>query len=168
LTLLNHLAELLARRTNHAAAQAPRIANTVTNSPNPKFPSDQSPVKTNERFSFAGQDAIALFSCMNRPPIGVLHRLVRFRFPERNHFMSDLSFDTHSTAVVDDFTRAVMPPMKRKESVNVDVFVVDRTGSSSAFAEGIRRAIPMIAKPVLAKPARVRLFLQTHGDLDHG
>jgi hypothetical protein len=56
---------------------------------------------------------------------------------------------------------------KRKVPVKVDlVFAVDRTGSSQTFAQGIRTAIPMIANQLLGKAARVRLFLQTHGDLD--
>ena len=56
----------------------------------------------------------------------------------------------------------------RKVPVQVDlVFAIDRTGSSHEFAEGIRKAIPMIAHPVVEKAARVRFFLQTHGDLDY-
>jgi hypothetical protein len=62
----------------------------------------------------------------------------------------------------------VMPAQRdRKVPVQVDlVFAIDRTASSLEFAAGIRQAIPMIARPVIAKAARVRLFLQTHGDLD--
>jgi hypothetical protein len=56
---------------------------------------------------------------------------------------------------------------KRKVPVKVDlVFAVDRTGSSQAFAQGIKAAIPMITNQIIEKAARVRLFLQTHGDLD--
>ena len=64
----------------------------------------------------------------------------------------------------------VMPAQtNRKVPVQVDlVFVVDRTASSREFAAGIRQAIPMIARPVMEKAARVRLFLQTHGDLECG
>jgi hypothetical protein len=55
----------------------------------------------------------------------------------------------------------------RKVPVQVDlVFAIDRTGSSHEFAEGIRKAIPMIGEPVVGKAARVRFFLHTHGDLD--
>ena len=62
----------------------------------------------------------------------------------------------------------LMPTRVHKVPVQVDlVFAVDRTGSSREFADGIRAAIPMIAGPVLAKAARCRLFLQTHGDLDY-
>jgi hypothetical protein len=97
-------------------------------------------------------------------------RLVRLPLSRKeSSSCPDFSFDAASTAVADDFAGAVMPSMKRKVPVNVDlVFVVDRTGSSAAFAKGIRRAIPMIARTVLDKAARVRLFLQTHGDLDYG
>jgi hypothetical protein len=71
--------------------------------------------------------------------------------------------------VAQDLEGAVIAPMKRKVPVNVDlVFAIDRTGSSAEFAAGIHRAIRMIATPVIAKAARVRLFLQTHGDLDYG
>ena len=62
----------------------------------------------------------------------------------------------------------LMPARIRKVPVSVDlVFAVDRTGSSLEFSRGIRAAIPMIARPVLDKASRVRLFLQTHGDLDY-
>ncbi|HUN41585.1 MAG TPA: hypothetical protein VMU81_14965 [Acetobacteraceae bacterium] len=63
----------------------------------------------------------------------------------------------------------VMPRSSaRRVPVQVDlVFAIDRTGSSHEFAVGIRQAIPMIARPVIEKAARVRLFLQTHGDLDY-
>jgi hypothetical protein len=71
-----------------------------------------------------------------------------------------------------EFTGAVMTGMTgttRKVPVNVDlVFAVDRTGSSQGFATGIVRAISMVAEPVVKRAARVRLFLQTHGDLDDG
>jgi len=93
-----------------------------------------------------------------------------------------MSFPSHTTAAAHDWTAGaitiggedtldvdmIMPAQVRKVPVQVDlVFAVDRTGSSQQFAAGIRRAIPMIARPVIEKAARVRMCLQTHGDLDY-
>ena len=62
----------------------------------------------------------------------------------------------------------VRPPARRKVPVEVDLaFTIDRTGSSAEFARGIVTAVPMIANAIAERAAKVRCFLQSHGDLDY-
>ncbi len=63
----------------------------------------------------------------------------------------------------------VRPASRPKIPVEVDLAAtVDRTGSSLAFEQGIKRGFEMLVDPVQAKAAKLRVWLQTHGDLDYG
>lgn len=56
-----------------------------------------------------------------------------------------------------------------KIQIELDLAVtIDRTGSSLRFAAGVRDAFALIVKSTKAKARDVRVFLQSHGDLDEG
>jgi hypothetical protein len=77
--------------------------------------------------------------------------------------------DTHGSTVLPALNdQIVAAPKRRKVPVEVDLaFTIDRTGSSAAFAQGITTAVPMIAAAIAERAAKVRCFLQSHGDLDY-
>lgn len=62
------------------------------------------------------------------------------------------------------------PPARRpKIQVEVDLAVtVDRTGSSKAFATGIPRTFELVVGQLAGKARTVKVWLQSHGDLDEG
>lgn len=63
----------------------------------------------------------------------------------------------------------VRPAIRPKMPCEVQVaFTDDRTGSSDQFKVGIPITVEGILTPVVAKAREVKVWLQTHGDLDEG
>ncbi len=63
----------------------------------------------------------------------------------------------------------VRPAVRPKLPCEVQVaFTDDRTGSSDEFKVGIPITVEGILAPVVAKAREVKVWLQTHGDLDEG
>jgi len=63
----------------------------------------------------------------------------------------------------------VRPAARPKVMPVVEIGItIDRTGSTSAFAEGVKKILPMIFDPVRAKARGVTVWLQTHGDRETG
>lgn len=70
-------------------------------------------------------------------------------------------------------TPAVVPPVwvapRPRIQVEVELaLVVDRTGSAHEFQEGITQASQIISRQVESKARSLRIWLQSHGDLDLG
>ena len=63
----------------------------------------------------------------------------------------------------------VRPAVRPKIPCQVQIAITDdRTGSSEAFKCGIPVTVEGILTPVVAKAREVRVWFQTHGDLDEG
>lgn len=61
------------------------------------------------------------------------------------------------------------PAVRPKIPCEVQIAITDdRTGSSEAFKTGIPITVEGILNPVVAKAREVKVWLQTHGDLDEG
>ena len=63
----------------------------------------------------------------------------------------------------------VRPAPRPKVMPVVEIgFTTDRTGSTAAFAEGVKKSLPLILDPIKDKARGVTVWLQTHGDRDTG
>ena len=79
---------------------------------------------------------------------------------------SNATVSQNATACSTGFVR---PAARPKIQCEVDLGIgVDTTGSSEAFRTGIPDAAARIMKSVEAKARQVRIWLQSHGDLDEG
>ncbi len=71
--------------------------------------------------------------------------------------------------LADDPQPSVRPAARPKISAEVDMgLTIDRTASDERFKKGIQDSVPMILKPLETKATKVKVFLQTHGDLEEG
>jgi hypothetical protein len=64
-----------------------------------------------------------------------------------------------------NFRAAVRPKIQCEVCLGV---TVDRTGSSEAFKKGIPEAFEIASSSILGKASSMRVWLQSHGDLDEG
>ena len=63
----------------------------------------------------------------------------------------------------------VRPAARPKVTPVVEIGItVDRTGSTAAFAEGVKKSLPLILGPVRERARGVTVWLQTHGDRETG
>ncbi|MFH1227303.1 MAG: hypothetical protein V1701_05300 [Planctomycetota bacterium] len=66
-------------------------------------------------------------------------------------------------------TLLVQPAVRPKIPAEIVAAVdIDRTGSSLQFEQGIKLALPLLLKPIEAKASQLKVYLQTHGDLECG